>query len=33
MNRNDRDWPAVRTAAEARIKELGLTPGRHGCPV
>jgi transcriptional regulator with XRE-family HTH domain len=25
MNRNERDWPAVRAAADARMKELGLS--------
>jgi transcriptional regulator with XRE-family HTH domain len=25
MNRNERDWPAVRTAVDARMKELGLS--------
>lgn len=25
MNRNERDWPAVRTAVAARMKELGLS--------
>ena len=25
MNRNERDWPAVRAAVDARMKELGLS--------
>jgi hypothetical protein len=25
MNRNERDWPAARAAASARMKELNLT--------
>jgi hypothetical protein len=25
VNRNERDWPAVRAAVEARMKELGLS--------
>jgi hypothetical protein len=30
MNRNDRDWPTVRTAVDARMKELGLSTAAQG---